>query len=449
MRVNGGRGLLSRCSGPPAPDPPAPRAYRAVMSTIPLSSAASPWDFAPLAKSLDGSLMTAGDPGWDEAGTLASPEAVVIPRSVVDITRVLDFAKRRGLRVMVQRTGTRAARPDNVSGTILLRTTALSNVSVDLAARTVRAEAGASWGQVDAALEPHGLVALAAGAEGDGVVGSVLDGDFGWLGREYGLTGATVSAIELVTGDGTHRRVSSTRDTDLYWALRGGGGSFGVVAAIELAARRHRAVHAGALAYPVERARDVVEAWEEWTRPQPDAVTTRVRLPVAHTVVVEGALTAGNADAALAPLRALLPVRDTFAPRTRPVVDRFAAAVCDGLVLERLDRPAIDVLVAAARSLDIEVRQLGGALGRPGPGALARVPGRFLLTVSSDAGREGDIRSVLDELAPWASAFELPAARQGSWSAERTHSPETLARLRAIRAAVDATSILRSARELG
>ncbi|MCU1441319.1 MAG: oxidoreductase [Rhodoglobus sp.] len=418
------------------------------MTTFPPRPLASPWDFEPLAATLDGSLVTAADPGWEQASGTSTPEAVLFARSVADVTRVITFARRRALRVTTQRTGARAGPAADLSGTVLLRTTGLRAVSVDHAARTVRAEAGASWDDVDAALEPYGLLALAASGRGNGIVGSVLDGDFGWLGREHGLTAASVSAIEIVTGDGVHRRVDAARDTELYWALRGGGGSFGVVTAVELAARRHSAVLAGALEFPLTRAREVIEAWERWTRSLPDAATTAVRLPVHDAIVIEGAFASARADVMLGPLRALEPARDTFRAASRPDRAGLEGEASDGLVLDVLDSAAIESLVRAAETLAIEVRQLGGALGRPGAGALERIPGRFLLTASAAPGGESDIRSLLDELAPQASAFELPTARQGPWVAEQTHSPETLARLRSIRAAVDPTSIMRSPRAL-
>jgi FAD/FMN-containing dehydrogenase len=408
----------------------------------------SPWDFGPLTATLDGSLMTAADPGWEQASGTTRPEAVLFARSVADVTRMITFARRRALRVTTQRTGARVGPIADLSGTVLLRTTGLREVNVDHAARTVRAEAGASWDDVDAALEPYGLLALAASGRENGIVGSVLDGDFGWLGREHGLTAASVSAIEVVTADGVHRRVDAARDTELYWALRGGGGSFGVVTAVELAARRHPAVLAGVLEFPLTRAREVMAAWERWTRSSPYAATTAVRLPVHDAIVIEGALASTGAESILGPLRALGPARDTFRAASRPDSVPAERAASDGVVLEVLDPAAIESLVRAAETLAIEVRQLGGALGRPGAGALERIPGRFLLTASAELGGEGDIRSLLEELAPWVSAFELPAVRQGPWVAEQTHSPATLARLRSIRAAVDPTSIMWSPRAL-
>src|SRR6185295_12672789 len=110
----------------------------------------------------------------------------------------------------------------------------LRQVDIDPESRRARIGAGAQWHEVAGPAAEHGLAGLAGSAPDVGVVGYTLGGGVGFLGRRYGLSSNSVAAIELITADGRLRRVDADTDADLFWALRGGGGSFGVVTAIEL-----------------------------------------------------------------------------------------------------------------------------------------------------------------------------------------------------------------------
>jgi len=182
-------------------------------------------------------ILMPGDPGWDDARRAWNlavdqhPAAVAEPRSVQDVADVVRFARQHGLRVAAQGTGHNAAPLGLLADTILVKTTAMRQVSVDPAARIARAEAGAVWLDVAEAAAPHGLAALAGSAPNVGVVGYTIGGGMSWLGRAYGLAANNVEAIEVVTADGRLVRADACTEPDLFWALRGGGGSFGVVTA--------------------------------------------------------------------------------------------------------------------------------------------------------------------------------------------------------------------------
>jgi len=189
---------------------------------------------------LDGDLYRPEDEGWDEARTpwnLAvdqRPAAVVLAESAADVAETILAARADGLRVAPQGTGHAAAPLGDLGGTILLRTTRMHRVDIDPDARRARVEAGAVWQEVSDAAAEHGLAALAGSSHDVGVLGYSLGGGLSWLARRHGLAANTILAAEIVDADGRVRRVDAENDPELFWALRGGGGSFAVVTAVEL-----------------------------------------------------------------------------------------------------------------------------------------------------------------------------------------------------------------------
>jgi FAD/FMN-containing dehydrogenase len=149
--------------------------------------------------------------------------------------------------VTAQGTGHFANSLDSLADTILVKTVRMRGVAIDLEARTARAEAGVLWEEVSAAAAEHGLAALSGSSPDVGVVGYTLGGGLGWLARRYGLAANSVVAVELVTADGRLVRADRRNEPELFWAVRGGGGSFGVVTAIEFALYPVSEVYAGIL----------------------------------------------------------------------------------------------------------------------------------------------------------------------------------------------------------
>ena len=142
----------------------------------------------------------------------------------------------------------------------------MRRLTIDPVARTARAKAGVVWLEVAEAAAEHGLAGLAGSSPDVGVVGYTLGGGMSWLGRSYGLAANNVQAIEVVTADGRLVRADACHETELFWALRGGGGSFGVVTAIELRLFPVTEVYAGLLWWPVDAASEVLQAWRELTQ---------------------------------------------------------------------------------------------------------------------------------------------------------------------------------------
>jgi FAD/FMN-containing dehydrogenase len=392
-------------------------------------------------------LVRPQDDGWDEARMAWNlavdqrPAAVALPETADDVVAIVELAREHGLRVAAQGTGHNASPlAAALEDTILVKTSRMRAVTVDAQARRARVEAGATWGEVVAAVSGHGLAALSGSSHDVGVVGYSLGGGLSWLARKHGLSANSVLAIELVTADGRLVRADADNEPELFWALRGGGGSFGVVTAVEIALFDVATAYAGMLLWPIERAGEVLRAWRDWTATAPDEVTTSARLlqlpPIEEIpeivrgrsfVAIDGAILGDAADAVelLRPLRELEPEIDGF--DTIPTYALIhihmdppqpVPGIGDGALVGELPDEAIDALVAAAGAgagsplLAVELRQLGGAVARAQEhhGALAAIAEPYALfavgmaiTPELAAAVEAHIPVVKEAIAPWLS----------------------------------------------
>ena len=303
------------------------------MSTFP--RAAAPLDPSALRAQLDGDIVLPDDADWDAARlawNLAvdqQPAMVALPESAADVAAVVTYAAESNLRVAMQGTGHgAAARGGELSGAILMKMERMRGIEIDAVNRTARVEAGVVWAEVAEAAGAYGLAALAGSSPDVGVVGYTLGGGLSWLGRRYGLAASSVVSVEIVTADGAIRRIDAETDPDLFWAIRGGGGSFGAVTAIEFVLFPVAEVYAGVMLFPIERASEILHAWREWTADMPDDMTTVGRLlqlpPIPDIpeplrgrsfVGVEAFYLGTEAEGAalVAPIRALGPEIDTVA----------------------------------------------------------------------------------------------------------------------------------------
>ncbi|HEV8220017.1 MAG TPA: FAD-binding oxidoreductase, partial [Streptosporangiaceae bacterium] len=283
---------------------------------------------------LAGKILLPSDDGFDEARRAWNlavdqrPAAVGFPESAAEVAAAIRYAAGRGLRVAAQSTGHNAGPLGALDDTVLLRTGRMRGMQINPRTRTARVEAGVVWLDVVHAAAAHGLAALAGSSPDVGVAGYTLGGGLSFLGRKFGLAASNVTAIELVTAGGRIVRADHDHEPDLFWALRGGGGSFGVVTAIEFRLFPLIHAYAGVLWYPIERGAEVLHAWAGLTRSgPPDELTTvgrflnfpplpQVPEPVrGKSFVVVEAYHVGDqarADELLAPLRALGPVNDTI-----------------------------------------------------------------------------------------------------------------------------------------
>src|SRR3954463_11993675 len=231
-----------------------------------------------------GAVVSPADSGYDEARAawnLAAdqrPAAVAMPENETDISFAVAYAREAGLRVSVQGTGHNPLPLGDMSGSILIRTHRMRQVDIDPTARRARVQAGAIWSDVSGPASAHGLAPLSGSSPDVGVVGYSLGGGIGYLGRKHGIATNSVTAIELVTPDGEHVRVDATHDPDLFWALRGGGGNFGVVTAMEFRLYPVEQLYGGWLIWPWGKSHGGISPWGGWTRETPDEVTSTARI---------------------------------------------------------------------------------------------------------------------------------------------------------------------------
>ncbi len=437
-----------------------------------------------------GNVHIPGEPGYDAGRACFNvtvdqrPAAIVEPRNAEEVAAVMRFAAAEGMRVAPQRTGHNAAPLGPLENSILVKTNALDRVCIDAPARRARVGAGARWEDVVPAASELGLACLHGSTPDVSVVGYSLGGGMGWYARKHGLAANHVTAIEVVTPDGQIRWATHEHEAELFWALRGGGGNFGVVTAIEFELLPLETVYAGALFFPLERASEVLHAWHEFTKTAPEEVTSVGRIlqfpPVPEVpepmrgksfALFEAAFLTDEDEAArlLEPLRALGPAIDTFAavppvgiselhmdPRDPVPADSTHA------MLGELDSTAIDRWVEAAGPgsgstlISVEIRHAGGALSRtaPGAGAVATLPGEFVFFAVGIAVPElaAKTRSDLDRVASALHPYE--AGHYSNFVEETADAagffPPTVAvRLEAARDTYDPERLMQANHEIG
>ena len=207
-----------------------------------------------------GKVVTPVDTGWDAARIAFNltvdqhPTLIAYPSSATEVAEVVRFAKERELRVAPQRTGHNAGPLGSLERTILLKTDDLGGVEIDASARRARVGAGMKWAHVVPQASEMGLAALHGSTPDVSIAGYSLGGGLGWYGRKHGLATNSITALEIVTADGELRRVDHDHESDLFWALRGGGGNFGVVTALEFDLYEVPELYAGVMFFPFERA---------------------------------------------------------------------------------------------------------------------------------------------------------------------------------------------------
>jgi FAD/FMN-containing dehydrogenase len=441
-------------------------------------------DARPLRDQLDGDIVLPTDSGWDDARLAWNlavdqrPAAVVLPESAADIAATVAFAAAHGLRVAPQGTGHNAGTLGDLHDTVLLKTNRMRGVTIDPDSRTARAEAGVIWIEVVEAATEHGLAALAGSSPDVGVVGYTLGGGLSWLARKYGIGANQVTAIEVVTASGELVRTDWANEPELFWALRGGGGSFGIVTAIEFNLFPIEEVYAGILWFPVDRAAEVLKVWRAWTDDLPEEMTSVGRIlqfppipeipePVrGQSFAVVEVIWLGEpveADRLLAPLRSLGPVMDTVdvipvseLSRLHMDPEEPVPGAGDGAMLEDVDGHLIDLFVehvVGTPLLSAEIRHLGGAVARRSPqhGALDAFESpyvMFAVGLTPTPELEQLVHEVTarlrDILAPWEADHTYMNFAETSRKPATLFSSASYHRLRQIKAIVDPTDLVRS-----
>ncbi|WP_405974129.1 FAD-binding oxidoreductase [Streptomyces sp. NBC_00988] len=373
-------------------------------------------DVEMLATEVGGPVLLPGSRGYDEeragfqTGFRHRPAVVVGATRAEDVRAAVRFAAERRLPVAVQSTGHGIVTALNGEG-VLITTRRMRAVTVDTEAGTVSTEAGVLWGEVIEQAAPHGLAPVNGSAPHIGVVGYLLGGGVGLLGRRTGYASDHVRALDIVTADGVPRHVTADSYPDLFWALRGGGGNFGAVTAVETALVPVTRLYGGGLHFAADSPVDLLRAYQEWTLPLPEELTSSIGLMtcptsphfpeplrgryVAHVrIAFTGSAEAG--ERLVAPLRALGPrLVDTV--REMPYTEagtiyqdpRVPHTYFGGNVLLReLDPATLRTVVDlagphAAVPCVVDIRHLGGAFARrpTDPGAVGGRDAAYMLRV--------------------------------------------------------------------
>jgi FAD/FMN-containing dehydrogenase len=433
---------------------------------------------------LNAKLITRGDANWDEARqawNLAvdqQPAAVALPETAEDVVTAVEYARVNGLQVAPQGTGHNAGPLGPLQDTLLLKTSRMRGVEIDPAAQRARVEAGVIWIEVVEAAAKYGLAALAGSSPDVGVVGYSLGGGISWLARKYGLSANSVTAAEVVTADGRLVRADAENEPDLFWALRGGGGNFGAVTALEIQLYPIREVYAGVLFFPIERAREVLNAWREWIRDVPEEMTSVGRLlqlpPLAEIpeplrgnsfVVVETIFVGDEAEGRelVAPLRELGPAIETVATVPMPALSHLhmdpeypVPGIGEGMLLSDYTEEAIDAMIDSTLGtplLSVEVRHLGGALRRSSPthGAIDTIDADFLMfavgitpTEELKAAVEESVEGIHHALAPWDSNRRYLNFVESETNVSRFYQERNYRRLAYVKTAYDPHELFRA-----
>ena len=443
-----------------------------------------------LGRSLAGRVVLPGDPDWDATRT---PWNVAVPQNPLAVVEVADAEDvRRAVRWAIDHQRQITAQPvghgagDSLDGVLLLRTRALNSIEIDLAAGTARLGAGVKSGELLAALAGTGLTFLAGSSPDPTVIGVTIAGGMSWFGRLHGLAANAIISVDLVDGLGRARHVTRSEDPDLFWALRGGGGDFGIITGIEVQLIPGRHLYGGRLFWPMEQMPAVLRSFRDVTASAPDELSLwyfsyqfpslpQIPEPVrgkAFAAVAAAYLGAdAEAERLLGPLRAVPGlVLDMMGPVPMSDLGQITAEPLDptpatdhSMFLDDLSDELIDRLTRAVGAgsgsplTAVQIRHLGGAFAhrKPGHGAAGHLDEPYILFALG-------ILAVPELAEPIAAAFSriddavaghtngrtVPNFLAPGDDVGRGWSVETRQRLIKIKRAVDPLSTIRSNRSV-
>lgn len=431
-----------------------------------------------LREALRGQVLEPGEAGYDEArqvwnGTVdRRPALIARCADVADVQRALGFAVEHDLPVAVRGGGHSVAGFSTCDDGVLIDLGLMRTVNVDADARVARAEPGVTGGDFDRATQEHGLATTLGVVSTTGIAGLTLGGGIGWLMRKHGLACDNVLSVDLVTADGRLVTASTDENPDLFWALKGGGGNFGIVTSFEY--RLHPVgptVYGGGVMFAREHRRAVLEAFRELTRKAPDELTTYAAATAAPdgspVAAVAACYTGDLAEGArlLDPIKAAAgePLLDALGPlpyaeqqsRVDAGYPRGEYHYWRSCFLDDLTDPVIDVLVDRASdiqappALELIVEHMGGAIAA-GDGAFAHRDASYDVLIAANWTDPADQGRCVAWARDTAAALE-PHSRGGYVNyepdANGAYVPgafgERLARLGAVKAKYDPHNVFR------
>jgi FAD/FMN-containing dehydrogenase len=403
-----------------------------------------------LEEGITGSVIRPGDAEYEQARRVWNgvidrhPALIVRAANVDDVARTVRFSASEGLPVAVRGGSHSVAGFSTCDDGVVIDLGAMADVTVDPDARRARAGGGTTWATFDAATQAHGLATTGGLVSSTGLGGFALGGGIGYLVRAHGLTCDNLVTAELVTADGSVVRASADAEPELFWALRGGGGNFGVVTSLEMALHPvGPEVLGGPIFYAGEDAADVVAAWRDIVADAPEELSTVVVLTTAppapfipeewHFEKVAAVIACWAGDPAdgepvVAPLRGLGKVVNDLLGRmpyvalqqlVDPLWGRGAANYFTAAFVDRLPDEAIETVTGFhRRSADLPVQEelhihhLGGAMARV-PSEATAFAHRTSPYIVNCIARTPDL-SALPERAAWARAARDAMAPYGN-----------------------------------
>ena len=449
-----------------------------------------------LAAQLRGEVITPADDAYDEARAIWNgmidrrPAIIARCHGVADVIAAVNHAREHALPLSVRGGGHNVAGTAIVDDGLVVDLSAMHAVNVDPVNRTAWVQGGARWGDVDSETQRFGLATPGGVVAATGVAGLTLNGGVSWHRRKHGMTIDNLVAADVVLADGSLVRASATEHPDLLWALKGGGGNFGVVVAFEFALHELGPEVAFLyVPYPIDRAGEVLRGYRELVADAPDELTVDFGIerfapdpelpPELHGVLHAGlfGMYAGPVEEGL---KALQPFRELGEPifdMTQPFPFAAVQSMLDpkfpdgdrrywkALYLDALEDEIVDEIVARAveapsgQTLTF-LRHLGGAMSRVPSGATAfgDRSARFMLSIDAtwqDPG-EDDVniawtRAFWDELNRWAgdrTYFNFPGKLEEGEAALRASYGANYERLRDIKTAYDPENLFRSTQSI-
>lgn len=375
--------------------------------------------------SIDGEVILPRDPAYEQASTTlmakGKPAAVVVPKTAEDISKTLAFARGNGLIVSVRNGGhSNAGHSTNTGGLVIDMRHFDSVQVVDKEQGIVRIGAGTTWGAAAQALKPHGLAISAGDTKSVGVTGLTLAGGVGWMVRRDGLALDNLVAVQLITADGRQMHVSDTEHSDLFWAIRGGGGNFGIVTSLDFKASHVDHVFAGMVMYGMQDIQKVLRGWRDYMRTAPEELTTMLLVMPANpafagmpaSVIITLCYAGGDEAKALKTIEPLTTLgtvlkKDIHRKDYADVLEEIhppkgMRVITHNAFIQTLNDELLDVICRTKGQM-LQIRSVGGAMNRVDPAAtaFAHRNNEVLIVapifIAADASQE----VVKDKLEPW------------------------------------------------
>jgi FAD/FMN-containing dehydrogenase len=437
---------------------------------------------------LRGALIQRGDEIYDTARTVywshvdARPALIVQAVDEIDVIAAVDYARETGTPLAVRSGGHSFAGHGMVEGGIVVDLSGMKALRIDPVRRTARVQPGLTWGEYADAAQVYGLATTSGDVHSVGVGGLTVGGGIGWMVRKYGLTIDHLRSVEIVTADGRLLRASATEHPDLFWAVRGGGGNFGIITSLEFQLQPAGTILGGGTFYPASEGERIIRAAADYAAQAPDELTTMVmvmRAPALPFIPAErvGELSVlvafcyvgdlAEGERVVAPLRTLAtPIADVVGPMpypgmfelTKPLVKPGGRLAMRSLYLESLEDDAIETILthsaeADARFAMAQLRVLGGKMARipAEETAFGHRDKPFMLAVIAEWDDPADDERQQAKIIRFYAALQHHAAgiyvnfaqNEGEARVRDAYKPEIFERLAAVKAQYDPTNLFR------